>query len=404
MRTQSKPISARRCFRILPLLATSAVLVSCSLGSGTPTLAAFPRTPEVIDSASSGLPSAIASIVRVTAQPATPSLAEASRATTVPNATPPLAPNVLSPVETPMAQTTTPTAASTTLPTIAVLRDRFPIATPLPEQACTVNNDAITRVGNVVGPDQAVVLTYSVRNPCPVSVTVLLDVRGTVGDGDARRLISDAPTVIYRNLGPGQTRALQARLPLGTQAPNLELATWTVGNQDLVCFRTFGDRCIFSEPFFISAVAELSRTDLGRELLAEGTRAGIEIRHGQPPVGVLGAYSAKERSILLDDRLDGYSSLVRAVVLAHELRHAADDANGRLGAHTTDECYRTEERAFRDQGEIWSGFWQGQLPPDITSIHAELNRITRGALRDPVAFARSVAKTYGDLCADIIRR
>jgi hypothetical protein len=174
-----------------------------------------------------------------------------------------------------------------------------------------------------------------------------------------------------------------------------------VRDRDSICAVVGADACVVSDPLLVSAVEVLARLDLGRELLTAAARADVELVRGQPLAGVLGSYAPKTRTVTLDDRLDGYSSYVRAAVLAHELRHAADDTARRLRIASADDCYRAEERAFRDQAEVWSAFWQGQLPPEFTSMHAELNGVVRGALRDPVAFAQSVVKAYGGECRDI---
>ncbi len=121
------------------------------------------------------------------------------------------------------------------------------------------------------------------------------------------------------------------------------------------------------------------------------------MRRGQTNVGVLGSNNSSRKLIVVDARLDGFSSWVRASVLVHELQHAADDAAGTLDTSSSG-CYLAEERAFRTEAHVWNDLWQTYLPPNIDSIHAELNDITLSVFRDPVGFASSLLQTYQVEC------
>lgn len=135
-------------------------------------------------------------------------------------------------------------------------------------------------------------------------------------------------------------------------------------------------------------------------LLGEAADHGVILRiEPLPPVGILAEYRQRTRTIVIDQRVtasSAYSPRVQAAVLAHELRHAMDDARGNLGSGAT--CLANEEAAFLAEGTIWSSLWDGNLPRPINRLEDQLNEIVTLMDRDPYELIRRYLAAYGHQC------
>jgi hypothetical protein len=98
-----------------------------------------------------------------------------------------------------------------------------------------------------------------------------------------------------------------------------------------------------------------------------------------------------DSDVLLD------SDWERAVLLAHELQHAADHASG-VPVRSQSECYAIEENAFVTQAKLWLELWGGVLPEPQTYFQEEINTTAELAIRDPGAFVSELTERYRHDC------
>jgi hypothetical protein len=231
----------------------------------------------------------------------------------------------------------------------------------------------------------------------------MIDLTERGGPPDGAPLV-DAPTAFVRDLAPGASSSFTIRAPA---APGRVSYTWSVayaageGRND-PCLDVGADRCLRVDPWLRGSVQALSSLEEGRWLLRGAAKGGVVVRRQRTPAGVLGFYQPSTRTLVVDTRLDGSSSLVRAVVLAHELRHAVDDVQGTLGSSETS-CYEDEEGAFRTQARVWAHLWGGKLPREVDRLHAEFNAIALAAAHDPAGLAASLASAYHEQCGRYAR-
>jgi hypothetical protein len=266
---------------------------------------------------------------------------------------------------------------------------------------CAVGEAAVTFEGDEAGPDGARTYRGTVRNPCaePIHLTIDLVERASGANDPSGAPLLDAPSAFVRDLAPGastpitvRTRAVAGRRSYGWRVTPL------VGEaRNSPCLDVGADRCLAADPRLASAVQTLGSLEEGQWLLRGAARGGVRLLRGRTPPGVLGFYRPAARTITIDSGLDSYSSWVRAVVLAHELRHAVDDAQGNLGASAS-ACYEDEESAFRTQSRVWAQLWGGNLPSNVDGLHAELNAITVMAARDPAGLAATLTDAYHEQC------
>jgi hypothetical protein len=269
-------------------------------------------------------------------------------------------------------------------------------------QGCAVSEAAVTFEGDEPGPDGTRVYHGTVRNPCRETVHLMVDLVERAAAGAAP--LVDAPTAFVRDLAPGASSPITVR---ALAAPGRASYVWRVAdvvgeNRNSPCVDVGADRCLRADPWLVSAAEALSSLEEGRWLLRGAAQGGVAVRRQRTPANVLGFYQPSTRTITIDTRLDAYSSWVRAVVLAHELRHAVDDVQGTLGASQSS-CYEDEEAAFRTQARVWGHFWGGNLPPATDRIHAELNGISLAAAYDPAGLAASLASAYHEQCGRYAR-
>jgi hypothetical protein len=158
-----------------------------------------------------------------------------------------------------------------------------------------------------------------------------------------------------------------------------------------------GGHCLAVDPWLAGTVAALAETPGGRELLRAAAAAYVVVRRQAFAFPVYGLHELGRNTVILDQRLDGESDWVRAAYLAHELRHALDDAAGLPFGRGRD-CLDRETAAVRAEAQAWRELWRGRLPVARTPAQRDLND---GALRLAVpaqGFARFVAAGYGEGC------
>jgi hypothetical protein len=85
---------------------------------------------------------------------------------------------------------------------------------------------------------------------------------------------------------------------------------------------------------------------------------------------------------------------VRAVILAHELQHATERDED---DQTSEDCYRSEEAAFRVEARIWPQLWPGR-PPEDDDYERDANELVRQVASDPDGFERDLRQLYRDDC------
>ena len=271
-------------------------------------------------------------------------------------------------------------------------------ATSSPDSApCSMTPQVVTSVATRRDPDGSLVWQGSLRNPCGGVASFVVDV--TARRSEDGLPFADAPTILVQDLAPGSTRSISTRIP---GAGSATWVSWEVTRSDgatWACFGPGGTGCVTSDPLVGSAIRLLLGSEEGTWLLKVASEHGVRAVRRQMPFQALGSYQHATKTVALDLRLDSYSSWVRAAVLAHELQHAADDAAG-LWPTTSAQCYRAEERAFRRQASVWVGLWRGQLPPNLDTIHAELNAIALAVYRNPMDFAAALVPIYRSECAE----
>lgn len=288
-----------------------------------------------------------------------------------------------------------------------------PTPTPPPAPPCSVPNDAV-KADFSQRADGMATARITVRNPC--SEPQDLEVQVFSVDKASKRTVTDAPTAFFDSVAPGGTMTVQIGVPIDPYAA----ASWIyctiarllcdtapefrwqwfwhrTGDRASFCIPVGADRCLKADPWLYGTIIALRQFEEGQWLLKVAAGHGVQVRRERTDVGVLGTYNRVTRTAIIDTRLDAYSTWVRAAVLAHELQHAADDAAGKW-PKTSAECYRAEEDAFRREASVWGQLWSYRLPPDLTSVHEELNDIALTVARDPVGFAVSLVSRYYGEC------
>jgi hypothetical protein len=235
----------------------------------------------------------------------------------------------------------------------------------------------------------------TVHNGCDQTIEMMIDITASVTKG-APPLV-DAPTVWVANVQPGATSSFTARVPAGFLVDWFSWNRWWFRDVDRssFCMAVGTTQCLPVDPWLASTVNVLEGFANGQWLLKVAAENGVVVKRRQLPIGTLGSYRPSTKTITIDERLDSYSNKVRATVLAHELQHAADDAAGLLDPSA---CYANEEAAFHREAEIWADFWAAGLPPNVDTMHQELNEITLTVQRDPVGFALDLLPLYRDQC------
>lgn len=231
-----------------------------------------------------------------------------------------------------------------------------------------------------------------VRNPCGTAMVfslslLLLDEEGGQPVAATGTIRWDAPDGDERELSfLVDTRGARAALSTRGATPPGEEPTF-------ICEAVGATPCLVADVWLRGAVDVLRSYERGQWLLKIASDRGIVIGRAPLALGQLGTYAPDLLAIVLDERLDAYSDWERAMVLAHELQHAADHASG-LPLAPLDERIRREEDAFRRTAELWHLVWKAHLPEAQNTLQEQLNDITRTVTRDPLHFAEQLTERY----------
>lgn len=166
---------------------------------------------------------------------------------------------------------------------------------------------------------------------------------------------------------------------------------------DFVCLEVGGEVCLESDPMLRGAVDTLMTTELGRPLLASAANHGMALIR-EPQEGTYGRFDPTVRTVSVSTQLDYYSDWERALVLSHELQHAADYGAGRSHRNAS-ECYAWEIDAFQTESAFWRYIWQGTLPEPQSKLQAENNRLALIAMEDPTRFESDLLDLYHRECS-----
>jgi hypothetical protein len=237
----------------------------------------------------------------------------------------------------------------------------------------------------------------------PIGVTP--SVAWEAPDGEQRTILLPA-----RTAGAGAARFLRGAAPPGEHPPLHCLDVGRPDARDVLVDRDDADRaslpggadgagghCLAVDPWLAGSVAALAETSGGRELLRAAAAAYVVVRRQAFAFPVYGLHELGRNTVVLDRRLDGESDWVRAAYLAHELRHALDDAAG-LPFGRGRACLDRETAAVRAEAQAWRELWRGRLPVSRTPAQRDLNE---GALRLSLpaqGFAAFVAAGYREGC------
>ena len=191
------------------------------------------------------------------------------------------------------------------------------------------------------------------------------------------------------------------RLPLALAALALASALArppAADAQAASCLDVGATRCLSTASGLVEPVRALLEIPEGQALLRNAADRRVRLRLRRLGDDLRGYYQASSRLIWLSRDLERRAVQVRAVILAHELQHATerggDDA-------TSEDCYRSEEAAFRVEARIWPQLWPGQAPPNDDEYERDANELVRQVVRDPEGFARDVREMYHQDCEDL---
>jgi hypothetical protein len=192
------------------------------------------------------------------------------------------------------------------------------------------------------------------------------------------------------------------QIPRGTYWWDFAFSTIPVGSagSGLPCWTIRqSEPCIDADFRLQGALVALNRMEIGRKLQRTASEFGVVVMLDHLAPGTLGTYSPATRTLRIDDRLLAYGDFERAAVLAHELQHAADHAQAKLGNGAV--CFGNEEDAFRRQGEVWTALWNNDLPHPENSLQAQLNDIAVLTVRDPLKLIQTYLAGYGHECGSL---
>ena len=121
---------------------------------------------------------------------------------------------------------------------------------------------------------------------------------------------------------------------------------------------------LVTEYRFIEAIWMLWQWPEGKFLLQQAAEHGVSIKAEPFPVAALAYYRPADRGIRVNDRFDETSTWMVADILAHELKHAADDRAGSRLARTTEDCLAREQVAYQVESRYlkWIGERFGGMP------------------------------------------
>jgi hypothetical protein len=200
--------------------------------------------------------------------------------------------------------------------------------------------------------------------------------------------------VYPRQIGPKLLRWLRLALlvlALGLPAPA------TAQTTDFDCVSVGEPRCLRVATGMVDAVDALTIVDIGPGLLRNAADKRVTIRVGRLDRDLRGLYSPATRTITISRRLARRAVQVRALILAHELQHATEAL---VDDETSEQCFLSEEAAFRVEARVWPQLFPGRTPPNLDEYHREANALVRQLAQDPEGFVDDIRSLYEDDCGD----
>ena len=238
-----------------------------------------------------------------------------------------------------------------------------------------------------------------VQNPLEFPVDVEINVIAFAPNGTP---LMDAPTAFLRDLPSGATRLVTVHV--STDAADVDWR-WVVDSYPSSARNGFSvdvgaGPALQVDAALAGTVAELGKLDDGRWLLRVAAESGVAVVEGRLPLGMLGNFVPRQRTVTLSYDLDLSSAWVRAAVLAHELQHAADAAAANVPGTPT-QCLQAEAKAFARQSDVWTQLWRMDLPHNVDGLHAELSDVARNVAHHPDAFATLLTDRYRSECGPL---
>lgn len=279
-------------------------------------------------------------------------------------------------------------AAAAQPPAVAIERNTCP------------HESAVLTVDRRAAAGDAAELSGTVTNGCNEPVDVEIDVvaRSRRDDPNSPPLV-DAPSVGVMGIPAGGAKPFTVRVPGAANAPSFSLDAFPIPTRfdRAVCVEVGASKCLVVDRRLWSAVVALLPFTETRQLLQGAAEDGVAVLDAKLPAGARGIYVTRLKALAIDEGLDASSSWARADVMAHELRHAADQ---RAGLLTNDEqsCYRAEEAAFRTSSAYWQWLWGTQAPPEYDDIHKTIAGVARAAAENTAALRNAITRTYQHAC------
>jgi hypothetical protein len=165
--------------------------------------------------------------------------------------------------------------------------------------------------------------------------------------------------------------------------------------QAIACLDVGATRCLSAASALVEPVQALLEIPEGRALLRNAADRRVRVRVHRLGDDLRGYYDSSTRMISISRELARQTVQVRALILAHELQHATEAGDGE---ETIEDCYHSEEAAFRVEARIWPQLWPGQTPPNEDDYEQDANELVRQVGRDPDGFVRDIHDLYRDDC------
>lgn len=198
-------------------------------------------------------------------------------------------------------------------------------------------------------------------------------------------------------IGSKLARWLFVSLVAATLSGSSPAAAQVAPGPETDCLQVGAARCLSVASGMVEAVQALMATDVGPALLRTAADRRVRVRITRLDRGLEGQYSPATRTVAIARRLARRAVQVQALALAHELQHAGERPEDEA---TTEQCFASEEAAFRLEARVWPQLWGGQLPPDVDEYYREANDLVRQLARDPEGFARDIRDLYQDDCGE----
>jgi hypothetical protein len=115
---------------------------------------------------------------------------------------------------------------------------------------------------------------------------------------------------------------------------------------------------------FVEAIWMIWQWPDGKFLLREAAAHGVRIVSAPFPVAALASYRTIDRVVRVNEKFDETSTWMLADIMAHELKHAADDRAGVRSGPTYADCIAREQAAYQVEAKYlqWVSARFGGLP------------------------------------------